>query len=136
MKPVVSSVRDKHHPFRYSEVIVGDLKETSETRSIKFRRHLLNKIERRADPPKHDVRFRVEPNERVRVEQKVIAVLIIDTLELGFKDALSLRVQLSPIWIHAEEHEIHELFFYFRDLDDALRICNKTESALIAGVLF
>jgi len=136
VKPVVGTIGNEHHPFRDGKVIVGDLKETPEARSVKLRGHFLDQVKRSADPPEHDVRFRVETHERIRVKQEIVTKLIVDILELGLKDAFRIGIQLSPIGINPKEHEIHELFFYFGSRGNALRIANKAEPALVTGILF
>src|SRR5213075_954726 len=110
MKPVLAAVGNEHHLFRNRKIIVSSLEIVTKICAIELRRHVLNKIERCPDPPKHHVCLGIEPDQRIAEQKKVATEFLVDVLELLLKFTLSVIVQLSVFGIYPKEHKTDKLF--------------------------
>src|SRR5215204_4123843 len=92
-QPVIGN---KRHFLCHGQIVLGSFKIAAQARSKQLRRHVLDRVERLADPPQHNVRLRIKTDERVAVQQKVILKRIVNRKKLPLKSALAFAVEFSP----------------------------------------
>lgn len=102
---------------------------------VQFCGHILDQVQRGADPPEHHICFRIETYQRIRKKQKMIA----ECVERHNKFVLIFRlgrcIELSPVRADAKEHEINELPLDLRKCDNVLRLCDEPQSPLFTTIL-
>ncbi len=128
-RTIFAGAIDKHHPLRRRKIIVRRLKIAAEIRPVHHRRHFLDQIERRSDTPKHQIGLRIETDERIAEQHKIVAKSIENTLKFALKNALCIDIQLAPFGTDAKEHEVDELFLDARKYRHFARLRHQPQAA-------